>query len=50
MKLKIFVKPNEQSGTSSLLAFLKGAQASKARRSQTLPWREDEGEYHSSKG
>ena len=29
MKLKIFVKPNEQSGTSSLLVFLKGAQASK---------------------
>ena len=50
MKLNVFIKPNEQSGASSLLAFFKGAQASKARRSQTLPWREDEGEHHSSEG
>ena len=50
MKFNVFIKPNEQSGASSLLAFFKGAQASKARRSQTLPWREDEGEHHSSEG
>ena len=43
MKLNVFVKPNEQSGASSLLAFLKGAQASRARRAQALSWRENEG-------